>query len=263
MEPMMTIQAFARGVISRARPAKAGQTYQEKSVEHAGWVCALRGAKVLVVGANKGEDCRLFVDRGAAEVHGLDVIEDVGSSYSNQTVRYHRGSIEGCDLSSNYFDLVFSMATMEHVPNIAHGFAEMVRLAKPGGKIISHAAPLWQSPYGHHMSCFDGHPWAHLVFPRDELVLYAKRNGIDGERGIKIEYIINYMLDPTLFNMRPGTEYLAACAALQGIKVHRNRLNKVTRNLLRNPLGQLALKQGFTPENLLGEHHHFFATKIT
>jgi hypothetical protein len=58
------------------------------------------------------------VNRGAAEVHGLDVIEDIGASYSNPAVKYHRGSIEGCDLPSDYFDLVFSVATVEHVPKI-------------------------------------------------------------------------------------------------------------------------------------------------
>lgn len=250
------------GLWGRLPSALTGQAYQEKTIARANGLCGIQDAKVLVVGANKGEDCRYFVVRGASEVHGLDVIEDVGSAYSNPSVHYHRGSIEGCDLPANYFDLVFSVATMEHVPNIALGFAEMTRLTKPGGKIISHAAPLWQSAYGHHMSCFDGHPWVHLIFPPDELRAYAKSNGIEGERGIQIEYIVNYMLDQTIFNMMPGSEYLSVCDALRGIKIHRNRLNKTSARLLRHPLGRTALSRGFTPDNLLGVHHHFFATKI-
>lgn len=255
----MQLFQSTRRALSRFRPPVS---YQEQAVNSANHICRIRGAKVLVVGANTGEDCKLFADRGAAEIHGLDVIEEVGQNFSHPNVQYHRASIEGCDIAAGSFDLVFSVATMEHVPDINAGFAEMVRLAKPGGTIISHATPLWQSPYGHHMNCFAGHPWVHLVFQRDELVAYARRNGIEGERGIQIEYIVNYMLDPTLFNMKAADQYLSACSSLKGIRVHRNVVNRAPQKLLLHALGILARKMGFSDQNLLGEHHHFVATRF-
>jgi hypothetical protein len=38
----------------------------------------IRGKKCLVIGCHKGRDCRYFVRFGAREVHGLDIIEQVG-----------------------------------------------------------------------------------------------------------------------------------------------------------------------------------------
>src|SRR5215469_16727085 len=95
------------------------------------WKLAGAPRSVLVVGANQGEDCRRFAELGAEEIHGIDVIENVGADFVDHRAVYHRGSIEACDLPDGRFDLVFATATMEHVHNIDAGFAEMARLTKP------------------------------------------------------------------------------------------------------------------------------------
>jgi SAM-dependent methyltransferase len=243
-----------------AAPAVA-KTYQELFAERATELCPLAGSKVLVVGANTGADCKLFIDRGAAEVHGLDVIEDVGKEFPHERVTYHQSGIEHTDLPSNYFDMVCAVATMEHVPDIKAGFSEMERLARPSGMIYSVAAPLWQSPYGHHMECFDGHPWIHLVFERDDLIQYARSHGIEGERGHGLEDIVDYMLNPAFFNMKPSSLYIEACAQLRGVDIHQNDLAREDASLLMHSLGRKAIAKGYLADDLLAVTHTFVARK--
>jgi SAM-dependent methyltransferase len=235
---------------------------KERTVIDAVATCRVKGAKVLVVGANEGDDCRLFIEHGASEVHGVDVIEQIGRGFKHPRVHYHRAGIEQTGLEGNYFNLVFSVATMEHVGDIKTGFAEMARLTSPGGTLFSLAAPLWQSPYGHHMSCFEGHPWAHLVYnSRDALVAYARSHGIEGERGHPIEGIVGYMLNPEFFNMKPGNEFVEACSSLERILVQRNELVALPDSMLEHPLGRQALRLGFAKQDLLGEQHAFVGHK--
>jgi SAM-dependent methyltransferase len=192
----------------------------------------------------------------------LDVIEEIGRNYPHPTVTYHRQSIEKTTLPSDHFDLVFAVATMEHVPDVAAGFAEMARLVRPGGVIYSSAAPLWESPFGHHMGCFSDHPWVHLLFDQPSLVAYSRSHGIDGERGHPIEAIAAYMLAPEHFNMRPAGDYLAACSELPGLEIIENRLASEEPALLKHSLGKRAIAAGFSPESLLATRHLFVARKI-
>src|SRR5215469_5239142 len=112
----------------------------------------LAGLSVCIPGCGPGRDCVPFVS-ASAKITGLDIGADLGTAYSHSEVHYHRESIEGCALPSDHFDVIFCIATMEHVQNIEAGFAEMVRLCRFGGIIYSVAAPLWNSRRGHHMDC--------------------------------------------------------------------------------------------------------------
>jgi len=150
---------------------------------------------------------------------------------------------------------------MEHVPDIAAGFAEMARLVRPGGAIYSSAAPLWQSAYGHHMGCFQDHPWVHLLFDQPGLVRYARAHGIEFERGHDIEGISRYMLDRANFNMRPAENYIAACQDLSGVTIIENRLYQDEAVSLDHSLGKRALEAGYTSESLLASRHVLIAQK--
>jgi SAM-dependent methyltransferase len=223
------------------------------------WKLAGAPRSVLVVGANLGEDCRRFADLGVKEIHGIDVIENVGADFIDKRAIYHRGSIEACDLPSDHFDLVFATATMEHVHNIEAGFAEMARVTKPGGIFWSLASPLWRSPYGHHMACFEGHPWVHLVHEKAALRDYARAHNITPP---EIDHIISYMFDPTPFNRRPAQDYIRAIDTLRGIQIMSNILYKLNALIIEHPLGQTALAKGFSADELLSESHYTAARKL-
>jgi SAM-dependent methyltransferase len=219
-----------------------------------------RNPRVLVVGANRGEDCRLFVRLGAGEVHGLDIIDDIGAGFPAGAT-YQRGSIEHSGLPSDYFDIVWTANTMEHVPDIQAGFSEMARITRPGGIIFSVATKLWHSPYGHHMECFHGHPWVHVVFTKPQILEYARQHSITGERGHTIEAIVDYMLDRRFFNMMPAAEYLRAPEWCERAEVIENRLETMRSSFLRHPLGQCALRLGIPAHELLAHAHHFAARR--
>ena len=108
------------------------------------------GRKVLVVGCNTGLDCRTFIELGAASVDGLDIDSNIGSDFSHEKVQYFRASAESMPIGDEIYDLVFSFATLEHVPDVTLAFQEMARVTKPGGLIYSVASPLWFSRHGHH-----------------------------------------------------------------------------------------------------------------
>ncbi len=241
-----------------------GKSYQERAAVNASEFQSIKGARVLVVGAGNGNDCRYFVANGASEVHGLDVVKDVGKDFKHRRAFFHCAGVEESGLPENYFDLVFSVATMEHVENIQAGFTEMVRVARPGGTIFSHAAPLWQSPYGHHLGCLEGHPWVHLIYDSPEaLKVYAEQNGLSGQGDIKIEWLIDYIFAPQFFNRRPGHEYLEAIDDLKGIDIRQNVLVSEPQAMLEHPLGGMALARGYTAQSLLGTQHNFVAKKYS
>jgi SAM-dependent methyltransferase len=255
----MILFEFARRLLGGSSGRPAPKTYNQVNAEDAASRVDIRRATVLVVGANTGGDCQEFVRLGASVVHGLDVIDDIGKDFQHECVTYHKQSIEKTDLPNDSFDLVYSFATMEHVPDIAAGYAEMARLVKPGGTIFSMASPLWYSPYGHHMGCFHGHPWIHVVFDRAGILEYAREHGIDGERGYKVDLIVDYMLDDKNFNMRKAHEYDDAIAALTNVKIIENNLLLEDEVLLDHPLGKLALVSGYLRDDLLPVTHRLIA----
>ncbi|NEV77984.1 class I SAM-dependent methyltransferase [Rhodopseudomonas sp. BR0C11] len=244
--------------------APSGQTdqidYNKLHTSNAARLVDIEHSSVLVVGANTGEDCREFIDLGASRVDGLDVIDEVGAAFTNERTTYYKQSIERTNLQSNQYDLIFSFATMEHVTDIHAGFTEMARLLKPGGVLYSIAAPLWNSAYGHHMTCFHGHPWVHLVFDRSGILSYANQNGIQGERGHDIVDIVDYMLDLKFFNKRSSAEYLDAAARQRCLSIARNDLEGGDPTLLNHPLGQAVL-QRYRSDEILPVVHTLIATK--
>lgn len=243
----------------RGKPAPTyNETHVNQACDRAGGVS---GKSVLVVGCAGGSDCRLFVEHGAASVVGLDVHPAIGSEFAHARVGYTLAPVEQSGLPSATFDLVFATATMEHVHNIEAGFSEMVRLTKAGGTIFSIAAPLWNSPYGHHMGCFDGHPWVHLALPENAICSYARDHGITHNDGVPIESVVRYMMHPDFFNRRPAADYAAAIERLDGLKRVKSILHRETdRRLLEHPLGRTAL--AILPEaELMSVTHQFSATR--
>jgi hypothetical protein len=52
------------------------QYHVDQAVRHS---ADARGKRVLVVGCNEGREVSLFLDAGAREVWGIDIIDEVGS----------------------------------------------------------------------------------------------------------------------------------------------------------------------------------------
>lgn len=244
---------------------KDSQDYNVVHAKAASHYVSISKGKVLVVGCNTGLDCKYLIDLGARDVTGVDVVDDVGRDYSHPGVTYLQSSVEQLDIPDQTFDLVYSVATMEHVPDIEKGFAEMARVTKPGGWIYSVASPLWNSPYGHHKpDLFQEHPWIHLLHDRDEIVELSKREGITPPDGSAIEFHVDYMLNPAFFNMTPARRYTEACDSFEQFDTLRNDFDSLPNSYLPpgSSLERALLDKGFPRSELLAVTHVYIGQKM-
>lgn len=224
----------------------------------------LKGKKVLVVGCNRGRECELLLKLGADQVHGLDVIDAIGAEVTHPQISYFKMSVEEMDFEDSTYDLVYSLATLEHVPNIAKAYPEMARVTSKGGIIYCVAAPLWNSAYGHHKKeIFKHFPWIHLRMNREEILQFCEGSPYMKHRGEDLVRHLNYMLNPKFFNMTPASEYLDSCSELKGVEIIKNQLDYRDEDLLTQELFSELSQKGYTREELLGTIHTLVAKKLS
>lgn len=63
------------------------------------------------------------------------------------------GDIRNLPIQNQSFDLIFSIATFEHIHDLETALQEMYRLLKPNGFIYSNFGPIWSGAVGHHLWC--------------------------------------------------------------------------------------------------------------
>jgi SAM-dependent methyltransferase len=234
--------------------------YNEFHAKRAASYSDLEGRKVLIVGCNRGKDCRYFVEFGAAEVHGLDVIEQVGQEYAHPKVSYVQESAEFMSFPNDMFDLVYCFATMEHIPRIENAFSEMVRVTKPGGFIYCVAAPLWESRFGHHKrNIFPDHPWIHLRMAKEEIIEFGMRHGLNSDG--KLVHHVNYMLSDAYFNKTSAQVYVDVCANLVDMEPIVNTLALEADEVLSRELENELSMKGYKRAALLASAHTYVGRK--
>jgi SAM-dependent methyltransferase len=237
--------------------------YKTLNAKRANHRLNVHGKRVLVVGCNRGQDCRHFVDFGAAEVHGLDVIDEIGSEFRHPKTRYHRAPVQAIPLPDGTFDLVYSFATMEHVSDIRGGFREMARVLAPGGLLYTVAAPLWNSRYGHHKrQFFEAFPWIHLRKTQKEILAYCEASGLSATHGRdRMAAHVAYMLNDAHFSKQSSWAYLDACADLPAMRAVVNKVDcEPDETLSPEAYADLAPK-GYDRADLLGVTHRYIGIK--
>jgi SAM-dependent methyltransferase len=182
---------------------------------------------VLVVGCNRGQEVAQFIGRGADAVTGIDVLEDVGADFEHPHVVYHRMSAEAMTLGDDLFDIVYCVATMEHVQHPTAAFAEIARVTAPRGLAYVVSAPLWHSRQGHHKGDLfdvDRYPWLHLRYTADEIKGMCDSGEIEILRDVAGPHV-DYMLDPANMSQLAARSYVAAAGSLDRMVVERNELD--------------------------------------
>lgn len=138
------------------------------------------GQTVLEAGCSDGLVCDILALCGARRVVGIDIMETVGCGFRDDRIDYHVMDIANMNFPDQSFDLVYSIATFEHLPNPYQALLQMLRVTKVGGHIYVQAGPLYHSPFGHHMfGYFQDWAWIHLRKTRSEIITFAKDRGID------------------------------------------------------------------------------------
>lgn len=220
--------------------------------------------RVLVVGCNRGLECKTFVELNAGHIDGLDVVDNTGAGFSHPRVAFLRTSAECIGIRDDIYDLVYSYATLEHVPDIDAAFHELVRVARPGGIIYTLAAPLWNSRYGHHKpDLFRPYPWIHLRMNEQEIISFCESNGIKHPSGSDdIARHVRYMMNPQFFNKTPALRYLEVCASLQRVQILVNKLNLESNKVLDTSVFDELRSKGYSRQELLALGHNFVGRKL-
>jgi SAM-dependent methyltransferase len=100
------------------------------------------------------------------------------------------------------FDVVFSIATFEHILTLPVALARMYAALRPGGKLFTMFSPLWSAHDGHHLPDVTDKqgrtfsfgnvpipPWGHLLMRPSEMMEYLARF-TDRDAAAKMTYYI-------------------------------------------------------------------------
>lgn len=143
--PDIFFEPFKRNTLKPAGHAMAWQIAKQRRLE----TRLSHALRVLEIGhGSLSPFFEVFSDDPAFECHGLDdtdqdktvsveALEALRKRYKN--CRFHRGYIGNRDsLPSEYFDMVFSVSVIEHVPRskLSEFHAEIYRILSPGGGAV-------------------------------------------------------------------------------------------------------------------------------
>lgn len=214
------------------------------------------GKSVLEIGCSDGLVCDIVSLLGARQVLGIDVMKSTGCNFPSSKIQYQVKDAKATGLPDQSFDLVYSIATLEHVADPVRVLAEILRVTKIGGYAYVQAGPLYHSPFGHHMfSYFKDYPWIHLRKSKDDIKAYARERQIDialkRDLGVTSDEYIDGMLNSAHINGLFLEDYgLNEFQSRSDIKVILSHTSYEGRELLTADL--LSEMHGYKPEHLVG-----------
>lgn len=101
------------------------------------WFGDVKGKKLLDAGCAKGRFTKALVERGAF-LTGIDITENfIRIAKENvPEANFRLASVIDIPFATNTFDGILCIEVIEHIPDTEKTIAEMVRVLKPGGKLI-------------------------------------------------------------------------------------------------------------------------------
>ena len=112
--------------------------YQEH-IERYKFAAEFVQGRVLDIACGSGYGSKMLADR-AEEVWGGDISEEAikiaKEKYSGENVHFRLMDASELPFDNNYFDLVVSFETIEHLKDSEKFVAEIKRVLKPGGRLI-------------------------------------------------------------------------------------------------------------------------------
>lgn len=142
--------------------------------QFAGWndFC---GKVVLDYGCGAGGKTLFYARQGPSLVVGADVSLPVEKAVEyarthNIELEFFLITVDGrIPLPPSSCDVVINSSVLEHLPDPDKTFRELRRVLKPGGLLLNRWHP-YRSRYGAHLWSAIGIPFAHLIFPEEDLV---------------------------------------------------------------------------------------------
>jgi len=111
----------------------------------------LSGHKVVDLGCGFGWFCRWARGRGASDVLGIDVSDNMlvraRAMTKDTAITYRRADLEELELPEAPFDLAYSSLAFHYLENLDRLLATVYRALKPGGRLVFSAEhPLLTAP---------------------------------------------------------------------------------------------------------------------
>jgi SAM-dependent methyltransferase len=137
----------------RGEPSYVWRSGQERRLQMIADWSSLKDATVLEVGCGLGEYTQRIRQRYTPHVEAIEIEPDRVAIARKETPHALVAAGEYLPYPSNRFDMVFSNEVIEHVRDDRATAAEMVRVTRPGGRIIVFCPNRWW-PFEQH-----GHYW--------------------------------------------------------------------------------------------------------
>ncbi|MGP8246069.1 MAG: class I SAM-dependent methyltransferase [Bryobacteraceae bacterium] len=189
----------------------------------------IAGKVVIDFGCGEGAEAVEMAGRGARQVIGIDVREDVLEAARQRAVS--AGVQDKClfALSTKELaDIVVSLDAFEHFADPAGVLRIMSTLLEPAGEAILSFGPTWYHPLGGHL--FSVFPWAHLIFSEKALIRWRSTFKTDGAtRFSEVAGGLNQMTIAKFEELIAGSPLKAASLELVPIKKLRGLHNRLTR----------------------------------
>lgn len=137
------------------------------------------GKTVIDFGCGGGAEAIEYARRGARQVIGLDIREDVLAIARERAEA--AGLSDVCTFATQTSvpaDIVVSIDSFEHFSDPAEILRIMDSLLRPEGQVIFSFGPPWLHPLGGHL--FSVFPWAHLTFSEQALCRWRSAFKTDG-----------------------------------------------------------------------------------
>lgn len=123
----------------------------------------LRGERALDVGCGDGSFTEALLEE-CAEIHGIDVQDKWLDRFRQRCagkphIHIQRMSASEMTFPDAYFDLILSVETLEHIPDLTGAAREMARVLRPGGELVLTCPNRW-FPFENH-----GYRWRGREYP--------------------------------------------------------------------------------------------------
>ncbi len=138
---------------ARGEPSYVWRSGQERRLAMIAGHAPLQGSRVLEVGCGLGMYTRQYRARFSARVEAFDVEFDRVRQARAGTPHALIAAGEAMPYRSDIFDVVISNEVIEHVADDRATVAEMVRVCRPGGRIVIFCPNRWYPVEQH------GHYW--------------------------------------------------------------------------------------------------------
>lgn len=188
----------------------------------------IAGRIVIDFGCGEGADAVEMAERGARQVIGLDIREEI-----LQTARQRaaKAGIQNCVFQTSTAeaaDVVVSVDAFEHFGDpgaILHSMGELLRVE---GEAFVSFGPTWYHPLGGHI--FSVFPWAHLLFSEKALIAWRSTFKTDGAtRFCEVAGGLNQMTIARFEELVAGSPFQFASFELVPIRKLRPLHNRLTR----------------------------------